>query len=125
MSTRGIVAVGTPNDWEGVYVQFDAYPSGLGSVLLGMSLGEAARLVKKTPQGFSNFPDSPYQEGHEAMRFTSRSHRLGWTDYVYVIDTRHRKVWFREVGAKKPFKELTIADLRDGPAEWLSEGREE
>ena len=33
MSTRGCVAIGTPDAWRGVYNHYDSYPTGLGSAV--------------------------------------------------------------------------------------------
>ena len=103
MSTRGIVAVGTPTKWRGVYNHNDSYPDGLGEDLKRLaqtrSLEEIAEIVRRHPQDFSSFPDSPYGEKEGPMTITSANHRkddwLYW-EYVYVIDIKAGKIWWGE-----------------------------
>lgn len=107
MNTRGIVAVGTPAHWNGVYNHFDSYREGLGKELKemaeSMSLAEMARLVKTNRQGFSSFPSayssfpSAYPKDEEDITFSSDTMtKSDWLDmeYVYIIDVDAGKIWW-------------------------------
>jgi len=102
MSTRGIVAVGTPAHWEGTYNHFDSYPESLGEEIkreaAKRGLEELARTVRDNPQGFSNFPSDPYDKSEPSMRVkssdtTTDTDWLFW-EYVYIINPKEGKVWW-------------------------------
>lgn len=71
MSTRGCIAFGNKEKWEGLYQHSDSYPTYLGPVLLKAYQDGTLKpdILDKHPGGFSQFPDVCYcHDEHFAKR---------------------------------------------------------
>lgn len=92
MSTRGVVAVGSLRNWEGIYNHSDSYPGGLGREVFNLALIEfnrgqlgnfCRRLMNQTR--WETFMD-PTLQANAFGHITSRSPNPLHMEWVYVID---------------------------------------
>lgn len=98
MSTRGCVAKKNGEGWEGVYNHFDSYQLHQdvwneikARKAEGMTTKEAIldviKLIEDNPQGFSAFPDSPYDKDRDGnMVITDKSPDPLFMEYVVILD---------------------------------------
>jgi len=57
MSTRGCVAIGTKDDWQGVYNHFDSYPTSLGAEVYEHLRGKGVEGLKKFAEELLKYDD--------------------------------------------------------------------
>jgi hypothetical protein len=61
MGTPGVVGIGTPRHWQGVYNHYDSdhLAKALARYVQRYGRARLVELIRTTPQGFTSFPDKP------------------------------------------------------------------
>lgn len=90
MGTRSVIGYPTETGFEGYYVHFDGYPSGVGAEVFALfnKLGESGfkTFLELYPEGFSSFPESPYTvEPNEIELINQTSAVEAGCEYAYVL----------------------------------------
>jgi hypothetical protein len=107
MSTRSVIAIGTRDEWHGVYVHYDGYPEGVGRqlwALVHMQDGDlwdqmtacAVELIDAHPEGWLYLPDSTETGEHQHpdgecfldgdMRYSGGPLPGGSIEWVYILE---------------------------------------
>lgn len=129
MSTRGFVAIGKPNQWDGRYNHSDSYPTWLGHEVFK----EARRWLRNDSHlhGFAQKLLSLHRweqflgqnlDGDENDHLVSENADWLFTEWGYVIDPAERTLTVI-VGCIQTPITYTIQDQRPGapPREWQEE----
>lgn len=93
MSTRGCIAIGTPDQWQGVYTHYDSYPTERGPLVWdAVRSGTYRFLIEQHPGGWSVFPRICYCHSPEFDRrnsdgiITHQDNDPLSIEWVYILD---------------------------------------
>lgn len=90
MATRGIVAVETPDGWEGSYKRMDGRPTWFGELVWGL----LHRMCAGDPELFvSRYIYTELEEGEEQELITHETVEPDYDEWCYVISPTHLTVW--------------------------------
>jgi hypothetical protein len=125
MSTRSVIAVGSPKKWVGIYHHWDGYPLGVGVEVfeLAAKVGQLGilQLLKEHPAGFSSLSSGIVYKPGQPMIY--RRKVSSWIEWIYVadIDCMWVKCCYCKIWASIPydrgvegFKEVTSAMCKHG-----------
>ena len=105
MSTRGCIAVGTPEKWWGFYNHHDSYPTKMGEGVF--SWFKSRHMTVE---------DIMYEYGDYAYHLTNETSDPLVIEWVYIIDEEHNifHVLKGQKGADHKYHYRTIASLSSG-----------
>jgi hypothetical protein len=91
MGTRSIIGYPTESGFEGYYVHYDGYPSGVGAEVYALfnDLGQERfnKFLECNPDGFSYFPRSPYAYEPSQIELTDHVQALeSGCEYAYILN---------------------------------------
>ena len=121
MSTRSVIACGTPKEWQGVYSHFDGYPEGVGAAVWDVLMKEFVLnpgsadfandgstavqafvdiYIKGHSGGWLVFPDECYCHSPDfVMRYgvndfpmTKAGAEAFFIEWVYIVDVEAKKL---------------------------------
>ena len=90
MGTRSVIGYPTETGFEGYYVHWDGYPSGVGAEVFTLfnKLGEEGfrKFLSQNPDGFSAFPDAPYTYEPSEVSLMNETEAVSCgCEYAYVL----------------------------------------
>jgi len=124
MSTHGLIAIGTPEAFEGVYCHWDGYPTWMGDKVMEILQGEGgesefASLIADHDGGWSVLAETCYchdmDRSHSGrMRKRDAAGVVSWA-YVFEPEARKLHVLLR---SQRLVASLNIDDEAPTRAEW-------
>jgi hypothetical protein len=132
MSTRGIIAYGTPSNWVGVFNRASSYPEYMGPELQKFIEHHGAKglvdRIEATPQGFFQFPEAYKTSGRvprpwrdvprvlvgEGQRFTRDTFLHSgdtFIEWVWVVHPERGTLYFGKPEISSDDKTVTDLDL--------------